>query len=81
MPRSYRRALRRRSESQDAIQVALAGLTGAARVLTFFRTFLRHTQGPERGKPFDPLPFQVDWLRSIYDPLQDDGRRSSAKPC
>ena len=75
MPRSYRKALRRRTESQDAIQAALAGLTGAERVLAFFRTFLRHTQGPERGKPFDPLPFQVDWLRSIYDPLQDDGRR------
>lgn len=75
MPRSYRRGLRRRTEAQDAVQVALAGLTGAERVLQFFRTFLRHTQGPERGKPFEPLPFQVEWLRSIYDPVQDDGRR------
>lgn len=75
MPRIYRNALRRRAERTDAIAAALAGLAGSARVLKFFRTFLRHTQGKLRGKPFEPLPFQVDFIRRVYDPMLPDGRR------
>jgi phage terminase large subunit-like protein len=75
VPRVYRNALRRRSEARDAVQDALAGLSGSERVLAFFRTFLRHTHGELRGKPFDPLPFQVDFIRAVYDPTLPDGRR------
>lgn len=75
MPRIYRKGLRKRSEAYDAVQDALAGLTGAERVLRFFRTFLKHTRGEERGKPFSPLPFQEEFVRAVYGPQTPEGRR------
>ena len=75
MPRLYRKALRRRSQEQDALKSRLGDLSGSERVLTFFRSFLMHSNGQYRGKPFDPLPFQQDIIRSIFDPRLADGRR------
>ena len=75
MPPLRRTGLRRRIESTDAVQKALGLLKGADRVLTFFRTFLRHSNGDFRGKRFEPLPFQVDIIKAMFDPRMPDGRR------
>jgi phage terminase large subunit-like protein len=53
----------------------LGSLIGAERIMHFFRTLLKHSHGEYRGKPFEPLPFQQDIIRAIFDPLTADGRR------
>jgi phage terminase large subunit-like protein len=75
MPKLHRRGLQRRVSVIDPIQQALGTLKGSARVLAFFRTFLRHPSGEFRGQPFNPLLFQIDFIRKVYDPLLPDGRR------
>ncbi len=75
MPRLRRTGLRRRGGQADALQQTLGSLKGSERVLAFFRTFLRHSNGDYRGRPFEPLPFQQDIIRAIFDPQTPDGRR------
>jgi phage terminase large subunit-like protein len=75
MPALRRVGLRRRTESTDAIQGALGSLRGSERVLAFFRTFLRHSNGEYRGRRFEPLPFQQQIIREIFDPTLPNGRR------
>ena len=61
--------------ASDPIETALHGLSGSERVLRFFTAFLRHPSGELRGQPFEPLDFQRDFIRSVYDPMLPDGRR------
>ena len=75
MGRVYRVGLRRRSVASDPLKTALGSLRNSERVLQFFRTFLRHSHGEYRGRPFDPLPFQQDIIRGIFDPMTPAGLR------
>ena len=73
MPRLRRRAITRK-EADPLIQV-LSGTRGADRVLTFCRKVLTHGKGAFAGKPFDPLPFQEQVFRGIFDPITSEGLR------
>jgi phage terminase large subunit-like protein len=75
MPPLRRIGLKRRIGNTDAVQQALGSLRGGERVLKFFRTFLRHSNGNYRSTPFEPLPFQEEIIHKIFDPTQPDGRR------
>ena len=44
-------------------------------VIEFFKRFLCHYIGTWAGKPFDPLPWQVDCLSQIFGWLRPDGTR------
>lgn len=47
-----------------------------ARVLRFFRKFLRHIDGDLRGQPIEPLPWVVDMVDNIYGvKCKSDGKR------
>jgi phage terminase large subunit-like protein len=75
MPTLRRIGLRRRNANVDAIAEALGSLRGSQRVLRFFRTFLRHSNGEWRGRTFEPLDFQRTIIEGIFDPQLPDGRR------
>jgi phage terminase large subunit-like protein len=75
MPPLRRIGLRRRTGPTDVVRDTLGSLSGSARVLAFFRTFLRHSNGEFRGHRFEPLPFQQEIIRSIFDPTMPGGRR------
>jgi phage terminase large subunit-like protein len=36
---------------------------------------LKHSKAPWAGLPFEPMPFQVDFIRDLYDTLNPDGTR------
>lgn len=74
MPRLRRRALRRRG-SGDALQAILGDAVRSQRVLGFFRRVLVHGKGEWAGRPFEPLPFQEEIIRGIYDPVTAAGLR------
>lgn len=74
MPRLRRRALNRRA-SDDPLGAILAGAHGSERVLRFFRKCLIHGKGEWAGKPVDPLPFQEEIIRGLYDPTTQTGHR------
>lgn len=43
--------------------------------MTFFRRVLVHGKGEWAGKPFNPLPYQEQMIRGIFDPLTPEGLR------
>ena len=47
----------------------------AQRVVGFFEAFLKHQKGLEAGKPFTLLPWQRDFLATLFGWVDDDGRR------
>ena len=48
----------------------------AERVLTFFRTYLRHTKGQWAGQPFEPAEWQVEHiLKPLFGWKRADGTR------
>lgn len=61
--------------------VTLAGVRywfdehAADRVVTFFRSYIRHIEGRTPGELFDPLPWQEEWLRELYGWKRPDGLR------
>ena len=64
------------AKASDAIADALAGLSGADRVITFIERFLRHSKGFRAGEPFVLADWQRDEIvRPLYDTVTEDGRR------
>jgi phage terminase large subunit-like protein len=64
------------AKASDAIGDALAGLSGADRVITFIERFLRHSKGFRAGEPFVLADWQRDEIvRPLYDTVTEDGRR------
>ena len=49
-------------------------VTRADRVLKFI-SHLRHSKAPWAGHPFNPMPWQVDFIRDLYGTLKLDGTR------
>jgi len=47
----------------------------AQRVVGFFEAFLKHQKGLEAGKPFTLLPWQRDFLATLFGWVDADGRR------
>ena len=47
----------------------------AERVVGFFEAFLKHQKGLEAGKPFTLLPWQRDFLATLFGWVDADGRR------
>ena len=48
----------------------------AQRVLTFFRSYLRHTKGQWAGQPFEPAEWQIDHiLKPLFGWKRPDGTR------
>lgn len=74
MPPLRRRALQRRAVD-DPLERVLSGTAGADRVLRFFRSVLVHAKGEWAGRAFDPLPFQQEIVRGLYDPRTPEGLR------
>lgn len=50
------------------------GLSRSERVIVFLET-LTITAGPLAGKPFVVRPWQAEFIRAVYDPVGEDGRR------
>ncbi len=46
----------------------------ADKVLKFLR-HLTHSKAPWAGQPFEPMPFQQDFIRQLYGTLRPDGQR------
>lgn len=57
----------------------LGDTRGADRVLAFFRGCLTHVDGEWASRPFDPLPFQIDIIRGLFDPATMHGYRRIRK--
>jgi len=48
-------------------------------VIYFFKNYLPHTMGQWEGRPFDPLPWEADLIRKIFDTKDSDGKRKIRK--
>ena len=46
----------------------------AEKVLKFLQ-HLKHSKAPWAGQPFEPMPFQVDFIQKLYGTLREDGQR------
>ena len=46
----------------------------AEKVLKFLQ-HLKHSKAPWAGQPFEPMPFQVDFIQKLYGTLRPDGQR------
>ncbi|MGA2466427.1 MAG: terminase TerL endonuclease subunit [Thermodesulfobacteriota bacterium] len=49
------------------------------RVIYFFKNFLVHTMGEWANKPFNPLPWQVEFIQNIFDTKGEDKLRQYKK--
>lgn len=54
-------------------------LAAAERVRTFFRKFLRHTDGEFAGKPFELLPWQWELIKVLFGTKNEKGFRQYRK--
>ena len=45
------------------------------RVIYFFKNSLKHTMGEWAGKPFELLPWQINFIREVFDRKGEDGLR------
>lgn len=49
--------------------------TAAARAVDFFPKFLKHTEGPKAGTPFDLEKWQADYIGTLFGWKRPDGTR------
>lgn len=49
--------------------------TEGDRCIYFFRNYLKHTMGEWSERPFEPLPWQIEMIKSLLDTKNKDGTR------
>ena len=63
------------TDAQAISEGAYYDEAAAARVIAFFKKFLRHSKGKWKGKAFVPLPWQRDYLNALFGWKRADGTR------